>query len=540
MILCHAAVFFTRYGIRHDYPNPLFASSAATPSAMSAWLLETLPLERQIVGVVGAGTMGAGIAQVAAAAGHPVRLLDARPGAAAEARQRIGAVLDGLVAKGRMSKDERDAILARIMPAAQAAELKDAVLVIEVIIEQVEAKQALLRELEAQLGRGAILASNTSSISITALANGMQHPDRLVGMHFFNPVPLMRLVEVVSGAETTPEAAALIYALAARWGKTPVHAKSTPGFIVNRIARPYYAEALQLLQEQAATPAEIDQAARGAGFRMGPCELMDLIGHDVNYSVTVSVYEANYGDRRFLPSLVQKALVDGGRLGRKVGKGFYEGSLPTAPALETPPLRSAVTIAGSGPLAQAFAVRLERLNTPFERDESCDWTGLRIDDIELHLTDGRSANQLAAQRAQRKIGVIDLPLSPEPGAALALAFAASVGSAERERMKSALAACGIAPVEMRDVPGLLVARTIAMLINEAADAVHQGVCDENDADLAMRLGTNYPAGPFEWLARIGVDYTVKLLDNLFEASRSERYRISPLLRQRYWTARIPT
>ena len=165
-------------------------------------------------------------------------------------------------------------------------------------------------------------------------------------MHFFNPVPLMKLVEVVSGAETAAAVADAIVDLSRRWGKTPVHAKSTPGFIVNRIARPFYAEALALLQEQAATPAQLDRAARSAGFRMGPCELMDLIGHDINYSVTVSVFDANYGDRRYLPSLVQKALVDGGRLGRKVGKGFYEGvpsSVPV-PAADTPAGNQALPI----------------------------------------------------------------------------------------------------------------------------------------------------------------------------------------------------
>lgn len=504
------------------------------------YLLNERPLERQIVAIVGAGTMGAGIAQVAAAAGHPVLLLDARGGAAAEACARIAAVLEGLVAKGKMAAADSAALLARITPVEHLRQLRDAALVIEVIAEQLQAKQALLRELERHVPPQTILASNTSSISITALANGMTHPERLVGMHFFNPVPLMKLVEVVSGAETAAGVAGLIYDTAKSWGKVPVHARSTPGFIVNRIARPFYAEALSLLQEQAGTPSEIDQALRGAGFRMGPCELMDLIGHDVNYSVTVSVFEANYGDKRFVPSLVQKALVDGGRLGRKAGKGFYQGeplrrAAIAAAAMEMPP-----RLSGSGPLVARLAAHLERAGLHFERDADGDWGGIAFGEIELHLTDGRTANQLAVQRRNPRLGVIDLPLLGAPDACLALAFCDGVDAAEREWVQVALAACRIQPLVLRDVPGLAVARTVAMLVNEGADAVWQGVCDEQGADVAMKLGTNYPAGPFEWLQELGADYVAGLLDNLFHAYRSERYRVSPLIRKRYWTSRMPS
>lgn len=500
--------------------------------------LERRPDEQQI-GVIGAGTMGAGIAQVAAAAGHPVLLLDARSGAAAEAVTRIGGDLDKLVSKGKMAAEARDALLARISVADDASQLKQAALVVEVIVEKLEVKQALLRELESHVGPDTVIASNTSSISITALANGMRHPSRLVGMHFFNPVPVMKLVEIVSGAETSKEIADAIYELAQRWGKTPVHAASTPGFIVNRIARPYYAEALALLQEQAGSPESLDTLARAAGFRMGPCELMDLIGHDINYSVTVSVFEANYGDRRFVPSLVQKALVDGGRLGRKSGKGFYSGT-PTPPVQTAASLqRAPIEVVGRGPLSDRLVSLLEAGRGEISRNDTYDWCGLVVDGLELHITDGRSASRIAAERQLAKVGVIDLPLLAAADMAIGIAYTHSVTSEQRAIIAQTLAGCGLSLIELRDVPGLLLARTIAMLINEGADAVWQGVCTEEGADLAMKLGTNYPAGPFEWLRTIGIAYCVRVLDNMHHAYRSERYRVSPLLAQQYWKERMP-
>ena len=489
----------------------------------------------QLVGVIGAGTMGAGIAQVAAAAGHPVRLLDARPGAAQAAHAQIAAALAKLVDKSRLDDAGRGALLARIVPVESMSALCEAALVIEVIVEDLAAKQGLLRELENHVAADAILASNTSTISVTAIAQGMRHPQRVVGMHFFNPVPQMKLVEVVSGAETAPAVADTIVELARQWGKTPVRAASTPGFIVNRVARPVYAEALQLLQEQAATPAQLDECARGAGFRMGPCELMDLIGHDVNYAVTQSVFNATYGDRRFQPSIVQKALVDGGRLGRKSGKGFYQGGAPASPAV-APVTPAALEVHGASPLAARLAQLLAERGVAFERIAGSAWNGLLADGVQLHLTDGRSAAQLGAESGHAALAVIDWPLGAAPGA-LAIAFAPGADGETRRRAGGALAACGWQPRILRDIPGLLVARTVAMLVNEGADAVWQGVCDEAGVDQAMRLGTNYPAGPFEWLAQAGVDAAVGLLDNLHAAYRSERYRVSPLLRERYWIER---
>ncbi len=473
--------------------------------------------------VVGAGLMGAGIAQVAAQAGHAVTLFDNRPGAAEAAKAKLAATLDGLAAKGKLSADAVQATLARITPvdALAAADL-----VIEAIVENLDVKRALFAELEALLPDDAVIATNTSSISVTALARGMKRPERLVGMHFFNPVPLMKLVEVVSGLGTDPAVAQAIFELAARWGKTPVHARSTPGFIVNRIARPYYAEALMLLQERAAAPEVIDACLRAAGFRMGPCELMDLIGHDTNFAVTSSVFAANFFDRRFTPSLVQQELVDAGYLGRKSGRGFYrypEGApaLPPESGDRARPAARQVVLHGRGPIADRLAAALPDV----ARQQGSDWIGLEADRLQLRLTDGRTARELAAEREfMAPVVVFDLPLGP--GCDLAYACSGNFDG----RHLGWLSALGFTPRAMVDMPGLIVARTIAMLVNEAHDAVQQGVCSEEGADAAMKLGVNYPAGPFEWAALWGTRPIVDVLDRLDAYYRGERYRVSPYLR----------
>ena len=376
-----------------------------------------------------------------------------------------------------------------------------------------------------------MLASNTSSISITRIAAGLRHPERVVGMHFFNPVPLMRLVEVVRGIQTSDAVVERVSGLARAWGKTPVTARSTPGFIVNRIARPYYAEALMLLQQRAAAPEELDACLRAAGFRMGPCELMDLIGHDTNFSVTTSVFEANYFDRRFTPSLVQQELVDGGLLGRKSGRGFYrypEGAPAVNGAESREPDRTRpVVVHGDDALARDWLAALESKGLAPQHWPGSGWTGLQVGDAQLRRTDGRTALDVA-----HASGVADLAVFDEIAgtAAGALAFAA-VGSADwRLRAAGWLRVLGFMPVAVADAPGLVVARTLSMLVNEAADAVQQGVCTSAGADDAMKLGVNYPKGPFEWLAQMGAGRVVACIEALDHCYRGERYRVSPALR----------
>ena len=492
--------------------------------------------------VVGAGIMGAGIAQVAAQAGHHVFLFDLTDGAAVSAKARLAATLDGLVAKGRLSPEQAQGTLARIEPVATLQAAAGALLAVEAIVEKLDAKRGLFAQLESLLSETAVLATNTSSISVTAIANGLKHPGRLVGMHFFNPVPLMKLVEVVSGLQTDCAVAEAILELSKAWGKQPVHATSTPGFIVNRIARPYYAEALALLQERAATPQVLDACLKAAGFRMGPCELMDLIGHDTNFAVTQSVYAANFYDKRYVPSGVQAEMVSGGLLGRKSGRGFY--SYPAgAPALpvavhEAPASAREVTVHGAGAVAdhleQAATTALAQQGWGPARDRSSGWVGLSIDGARLVLTDGRRAGDMAGALGVADVAVFDRPVlhPPAPGSALAFAVAPGASTAWAVQAAAWLAALGFSPLRVADAPALVVARTLAMLINEAADAVLQGVCSPEGADAAMKLGVNYPAGPFEWLAgwnRAGVMAVLQALDAEY---RGERYRISPwLLRQ---------
>ena len=498
-------------------------------------------LDKTDVLVVGAGIMGTGIAQVAAQAGHRVRLFDARAGAAQQAAAQLGTTLDALVAKGKLTAEAVDGTLARIEPLAALEEAGEVGLAIEAIVENLDAKRALLQQLEALLSPRCVLATNTSSISVTAMANGLQHPGRLVGMHFFNPVPLMRLVEVVSGLHTETGAAEAVFELARAWGKVPVHARSTPGFIVNRIARPFYAETLALLHEQAATPQVLDACLRAVGFRMGPCELMDLIGHDTNFAVTNAVYEANFFDKRYVPSPVQREMVEGGLLGRKSGRGFYRyppGTPPLPVAVhEAPATAREVAVHGDGAVADALEQAATRALAPQgwgpARVRDSGWTGLAVDHARLVMTDGRCAAALAAHFGLADVGVFDRPfVLPAPnGSALAFAVAPAASSAWQAQAAAWLAALGFAPLRVADAPGLVAARTVAMLINEASDAVQQGVCSTDAADAAMKLGVNYPAGPFEWLRDWNPDEVSAVLDALDAHYRGERYRISPWLRR---------
>ena len=449
-----------------------------------------------LVGVIGAGTMGAGIAQSAVQAGHPVAVFDTVEGAAARAVASIGERLDSLAAKGRIAAEEAQAAKDRLSAVEALDALKDAGLVVEAVVEDLGVKQRLFAALEDVVGPDCLLATNTSSLSISAIAGGLRSPQRLVGMHFFNPAPLMPLVEIVDGLATDPELSAAVADLARAWGKTTVHCRSTPGFIVNRVARPFYAEALRAYEEQAADFATIDAVVReSGGFRMGPFELMDMIGLDVNLAVSTSVWEATGYDPRYTPAWTQKEHVAAKRLGRKSGRGFYDyGEEGEAPAKPAPRYEATREVAGSGK--------------------------------NLFRSHGKTATSYGDGRI-----LVDLALDREGAPTVAIAPAADTPNVDLEAAIAHLQRQGKKVVVLEDVPGLVTTRTVARLVNEAVDALYRGDAEEEDIDTAMKLGVNYPKGPLEWGADLGFGYICEVLDNLEDVYRDGRYRASPLLRQ---------
>lgn len=487
------------------------------------------------IGVIGAGTMGLGIVALALRAGHPVHLHDTRSEALQGAAEMVSASLQRWVKRGDLTEQQRDACLDRLHLAEELDALADCELVVEAIIENLAIKRELFTALEVLVADSAILASNTSSISITAIAATLKHPERVVGMHFFNPATVLPLVEVVKGEATADRVVERISELALAWGKSPVQCRSTPGFIVNRVARPFYAEALIALQEGAAAPAVIDAALRDAGgFRMGPLELMDLIGHDTNFAVTRSIYDAFFQDPRYRPSLIQQALVDAGWLGRKSGRGFYRYAEPAdtrdidceAPCHAPSSIRQLGSFCADEVLQRLAASRGLQI-------ERHDGDGhLLIDGVQLRPTLGCSATEIATREGITDLVLFDTSVDLEGAPLIVLARA---DTCERERVDGVVGffqALGKQVVLIDDLPGMLITRTLCMLANEAAEAVNHGIASADDVDQAMRKGVNYPVGPLAWADRFGNHNVVEVLDNLARAYPDGRYRACSLLRRK--------
>ena len=486
--------------------------------------------------VVGAGAMGSGIAEVAAHAGHNVYLYDTQSSVLERAVKSIQKNQEFLVDKGKISADNARDVLSRILPLQSLEGTVDVKLAIEAIIESLEVKQAIFQELEEVLGSDAILASNTSSISITAIASQLKRPEKLVGMHFFNPATRMKLVEVIAGLASSEEVLNIVYDTAKNWGKTPVRAKSTPGFIVNRVARPYYAEGLRILNENALDVATIDAYMRdGCHFPMGPFELMDLIGHDVNFAVTNSVFDAYYKDKRFSPSIIQQELVLGGRLGKKVNLGFYdyrEGALkPLINELVKQDGNIKVVTNVSNKIINGLIQRLadSRVevvagDVPSEQ--------IKVGNAILALTNGDTATKRSDQSKIKNLIHLDCAFDFASSKRILLAKADQCSQESFEGVVGTLQKAGYQVSQIDDIAGMLACRTICMLANEAADSVLQGVASIEDVDTAMRYGTNYPKGPLRWADDLGLKYVADVLNNLSAHYGEERYRISPLIQRK--------
>jgi len=497
-----------------------------------------------VIGVIGAGTMGAGIAQVAAAAGHQVLLYDVQAGAAEKAIASTTKGLVKLVTRGKYQQAQCDDIVSRLNACTHLADLAPAALIIEVIVENLGIKQQVFNELEGICSPATIFATNTSSISVTSIGATLQKPERLVGMHFFNPAQIMKLVEVISGVATAPEIAQTIYDTALAWGKKPVLAKSTPGFIVNRVARPFYAEGLRVLEEGAADVFTIDTVIRScAGFRMGPFELMDLIGHDVNYAVTCSVFDSYFKDPRFLPSLTQQELVNAGYLGRKSGRGFYrydqqapEQSLVVAEQQIAP---KCLVVNGDLGIASPLLAIAEQLGLKVEYREchSDDILAdsLEVDGVVIALTQGTTATQSSFESEHNDLVLFDLSIDYQQSPYLVLTKSDQCSQAALNKAIGFFQALNKAVIIIDDIAGMIAMRTVCMLINEAADTVNQQVCSIEGVDMAMQYGVNYPQGPLVWADQIGMAQVVNVLFALEDHYGQGRYRSSPLLLRKLYS-----
>ncbi|MCX7902494.1 MAG: 3-hydroxyacyl-CoA dehydrogenase [Burkholderiaceae bacterium] len=482
--------------------------------------------------VVGCGAMGRGIAQLLAQAGLTVLLHDAQPHAAALARSAIEADLQKWVARGKLAPQDATAIVARLVPVAALTELAPATLVVEAVIEDLEVKRKLFAQLERIVPEHAILATNTSSLSVAAIAAACVRPQRVAGFHFFNPAPLMKLVEIVAAVQTDAAVCEALVELARRFGHTPVRAADTPGFLVNHAGRGYVTEGLKILAEGVCAPHELDAVLTDAcGFRLGPCELLDLTGLDVSQPVMESIYHQYYEEPRYRPQVLTRRRMEAGLLGRKRGVGFYryEDGVAQRPALPPAPVVPPPRV-WIDPAEPALAARVREALAPGVALD----TGARpaADSLIVVTPVGGDATQAAVadQLDARRTGAFDALF---PGRRVRCLFATPAFDPQwREPARAAFASEGTSVLLVRDSAGLVAQRVLAMIVNIACAIAEQRIAQPDDIDRAVTLGLGYPQGPLAWGDAIGAGTVLRILRALQAATGDPRYRPAAWLARR--------
>ena len=460
-----------------------------------------------VIGICGAGAMGAGIAQVAATAGHKVIVFDSFDGALKRGRENVEKGAAALLKRGKIDEAKAEAIMDRLSWTDEISSLSQCGLIIEAIIEDLDIKIDLFQQLESFVSETTYLATNTSSLSVSAIAAKLSRPENFLGLHFFNPAPIMKLVEVISGLQTGEHVAPDCLKLMQSWGKQAVIAKDVPGFIVNRVARPFYAEGWQAFEEGVAGAATIDFLLRDlAGFRMGPLELGDLIGHDINSKAAKSVFDLYNGRTRFRPSLLQGQLAESGLLGRKSGRGVYdysEGAAQSDPDFETEQSSERI-VKGSG--TEMFS----EVGNEGDFSSSIPRGFWLVDDVFVGFSNGSSATAMSRKLAS-PVAVLDYVHDMEKAQSLAYS---AVNDASDKAARALITALGKKPVRILDRPGAIVFRTLLQLVNAAADAVRDQVGTADAIDKALLFGVNYPVGPMSWAKELGYSNVIDALNNI--------------------------
>lgn len=487
------------------------------------------------IGVAGAGAMGRGIAQIAAQAGSQVRLYDTQPEAVQRAIAELGKQWDRLQEKGRMNAEAVAAAKQRLHAAASLQDLADCGLVVEAVIERLDVKKALFAELEQIVAPDAVLATNTSSLSVTAIANGLQRPQRVAGYHFFNPVPLMKVVEVIAGIKTDPAVCETLAAYAREMGHTPVQAQDTPGFIVNHAGRGYNTEALRIAGEAVADFATIDRILRDqVGFKLGPFELMDLTALDVSHPVMESVYRQYYDEPRYRPSVITAQRLAGGVLGRKTGEGFYryvegKAQVPDEPPVPQVDAMPPVWVSTRAARRQELYQLLKDLGATIETGQSPSMNALTlVAPLGFDVTTVAVVERLDPART---IG-IDLLIEDAATKRRVLATNPATRADMRAAAHALFARDGKPVSVIRDSGGFVTQRVVATIVNIASDMCQQRICTPRDLDTAVTLGLGYPLGPLAMGDRWGPTNILEVLFNMQTVYGDPRYRPSPWLRRR--------